>query len=135
MSISRKIAVVGLSLGVLIGGSTIANAYVANGSFSATCDPVNYGYKSDNHYHYHDNSNTLISVKNNGSGRTATVRLYRSTGTTLTSYNITNSSTQIWGPSVAAGNYKVEAKAASTANCNGVLPGYGNFTFKYQIAY
>lgn len=131
----KKFGALILGFGLVVAGSTIASATTATGDFKATCDPTEFGFASDGSYHYHDNSNVLVSVTNNDSGRTATVRLYRSTGTTLSSYNIANTSTKIWGSAIAAGYYRVEAKAASTANCNGALPGNGNFTFKYLISY
>lgn len=135
MKISTKLTAVAVSLGLVVVGATSASAYYTTGSFSATCDPVNYGFGSDNHSHYHDDSNMLIAVKNDGSGRSAQVRLYRTTGTYLATYNIANTKTKIWGNAVAAGYYRVQAKASSTANCNGVAPGNGNFTFKYGISY
>ena len=129
----RKTAISLAVCGILIASSTSASAATASGSFSATCDPINYGYSSDNLYHYHPNSSSTISVKNNGSDRTATARLYRSTGTGLFAQNLGIGEKKSWSSAVAQGYYRVEAKAASTANCNGPLPGKGNFTFKYEI--
>lgn len=134
-SIGTRFVTAAVAGGLLLSAGTAASAASATGSFPATCDPVNFGYGSDDYYHYHDTSLTTINVKNDGSDRTATTRLFRSTGIALTAYNIAPGASRDWTSAVAAGYYKVQAKASSTANCNAALPGNGNFSFKYKITF
>lgn len=131
----KKLTIASIAGSPLVVGGTAASAIVEPGSFSATCDPAVYGYSSDNRYHHHDSSYTTISVKNNGSSRTATTRLYRSNGVALHAQNLASGETKNWGSAVASGYYRVDAKSASSANCNGASPGKGNFTFKYKITF
>jgi hypothetical protein len=114
-----------------------ASASVTNsGSFAATCNPSSYGYGTDNvgYAHVINLGSVLIKQKSSSPGSTSTVTAMSQNGKEFASQNIGDNQTASWS-NVLAGTYHVEAKSSYDHNCNGILPGDGNYTFSYEITY
>ena len=129
----RRLGTVAAALIGITALAAPAMAATGNGSFAATCDPAAYGYASDGVYYYHATDLASVTVQNLSS-RTATERIYSSNGNPVTAYDVASGGSKTWN-SVKRGNYLVQAKAAATADCNGILPGKGDFTFADKITY
>jgi hypothetical protein len=127
------IAAAAVALTVASGGAALA--VTSTGSFSATCDPANYGHATDNRSYQHASQGTL-SIRQTGSSPRVTSNVYATSqnGNSLTGRNIGDGETASWS-NVRAGQYRVFARSSSTVNCNGILPGQGNYTFQYSITY
>lgn len=110
-----------------------AYASSATGSFTASCNPT---INTTNGTIFTHAATGAMSVKQTASNPTitSTVNLISQNGNTVGAKNIGDGSTATWS-SVLTGQYRIQAKSASSVNCNGILPGNGNYNFSYNITY
>ena len=135
MTGKKRWATVCAVLAISVAMAAPASAATGSGSFDATCDPSNYGYASDGKTYQH-NAYGTISVKQTGSNPTlsSSVKVTSQNGNSTSVKTVSDGGTVSW-TNVLTGQYKVEAKSSSTSNCNGWLPGNGNYKFSYTITY
>jgi hypothetical protein len=83
----------------------------------------------------HDPSGTF-KITQNSTNPTSITRTYArsSNGNDLTIKTVANGGTATW-TGVLASNYTVKAFRSSAANCNGWLPGHGNYSWNYTVTY
>jgi len=133
--ILAAVFVVSAAATLMVAGPAAASV-TNSGSFAATCNPSSYGYATDNVGYYHVTNLGTVSIKQKSSspGSTSTVTAMSQNGKEFSAQNIGDNGVASWA-NVLTGTYHVEAKSSYDHNCNGVLPGDGNYTFGYEITY
>ncbi len=135
MKMLKRIATAGVTIGLAVAVALPASAATADGSFTATCDPANYGFATNGTAYQHSTYGT-ISVKQTASSPqvTSSVKVTSQNGNSTPVVNVSDGATAKW-TGVLTGQYKVYARSSSGVNCNGAWPGNGNYTFSYTITY
>lgn len=99
---------------------------------SVSCDGVT--IKSDITVD-HDPSGTFWITQNSTNPTSSTWAFARSSnGNDLRAKLVSNGATVFW-TSVIANHYTVRAFRSGSFNCNGWLPGYGNYSWNYTVTY
>lgn len=99
---------------------------------SVSCDGVT--IKSGVTVH-HDPSGTF-KIKQNSTSPTSSTKTYArsSNGNDLSIKTISDGQTATW-TGVIANDYTVKAFRSTASNCNGWLPGHGNYSWNYTVTY
>lgn len=81
-------------------------------------------------------SSGAFSIKQNSSNPKSSTKVTArsSNGNDLPLKTIGNGSTASW-TSVLPSTYTVRAMRSGSSNCNGFLPGHGNYTWNYTVTY
>src|SRR5690606_32614974 len=123
------------AVGIMFVAGAAAYGATGDGSFSATCDPASYGFSTDGKTYQHSAKGTVsIKQKSTNPVLTSSVKATSQNGNSLPVVNVSDGQTATWA-NVLPGQYKVYARSSSSVNCNGWLPGNGNYTFNYSITY
>lgn len=132
--VSRAMGVGAAAL-LLVGvAAAPGTAATGSGSFAATCNPSSYPFATNGLAYQHASKGTLKIKQTGPSALASSVKAVSQNGNSLSVKTISNGGTAEW-PDVLAGQYKVHARLSADHNCNGALPGHGNYTFKYTITY
>lgn len=83
----------------------------------------------------HDPSGTFKIKQNSANPASSTwVSARSANGNDLSFKFVSNGLTATW-TSVIANSYTVRAYRSGSYQCNGILPGYGNYTLNYTVTY
>lgn len=84
---------------------------------------------------FHDPSGTFKIKQNSATPTSSTYVFARSdNGNDLSHKLVSNGTEAVW-TSVIANNYTVKAYRNGGYQCNGILPGWGNYTLNYTVTY
>lgn len=115
---------------VAIGGA--AHAASVNGTTTISCTASSYEHVDDV-YHASTSAMTFWADDANPASTTY-VTAQSSSGNWLPTKSVAEGSYAAWS-AVLPSTYDFYAKRTTQANCNGALPGDGNYTLKYTIVY
>lgn len=107
-----------------------ASATIRTQSTEISCDAVTIK-NGISVTHYGGN----YSIKQNSTAPRSTTKVWATSqnGNDLPMRMAIDGETKTW--SALAGSYTVKALRAAEANCNGVLPGHGNYTWNYTVTF
>jgi hypothetical protein len=77
-----------------------------------------------------------LSIKQNSTSPTSSTKTWAvsANGNSLSTKTVSNGGTASW-TSVLPSTYTVRAFRSTNANCNGILPGAGNYSWNYTVTY
>lgn len=88
----------------------------------------------DNSLKFYMNSGTA-TIKQTSSKKVSTsyYRLRNTSSGNVTSWKAASDGGSVSYSSMKSGNYQVQIKRSSTTDCNGILPGKGNYSVTYNV--
>lgn len=130
----RVIVATALMIGAT-GSVTMASAATVDAKLTASCTATS-DFASNGAFYSPSAANKIIvyQTKTSPGGITSHIRLKDNTGTSSATYAVKD------GQGIAFTKTKpktarVEARAAMSANCNGVSPGNGNYQFYHRVVH
>lgn len=128
-----KVAVGGSVVALVLGAIVPAQASTVTVEIPVSCNM--YTTKSNFKSVYHtDNGNMWVKQNWSNPSSTTVVWAMSSSGNTLRSQTVSTGGTVTW-TGVSASTYTFSAKRSTTKDCNGLLPGDGNYTWNATIGY